>query len=274
MNINAQTIICGAIGNPIEHSLSPNIHNAGFQSLGLNFAFAAFHATNVKEAISGIRGLNIRGISVTIPHKVTVMEYLDEIDETAKKIGAVNTIVNDNGKLTGYNTDCDGAVQALKEQTSLKGKRILLVGAGGAARAIAFGLKKEGASIVITNRTVKKAKDLAEHVGVSFVEIEETANQKIDIIINATSVGMTPKENASAIPSVLLRKNVVVFDIVYTPKETKLIQDAKSAGCTIVYGYKMLLYQAVEQFKLFTKKDAPVAIMEQALVNALEKREK
>lgn len=275
MKINAKTTICAIIGNPVEHSLSPLMHNAGYEHLGLNFSYCAFRVENAKEAIIGIRALGIKGVSVTIPHKVAVMPYLDSIEDTAQKIGAINTIVNENGKLTGYNTDYIGAIGALEEKTTLKGKKVIVVGAGGASRAVVFGLMQKKANVLILNRTEDKAKELAQQSGASYGSLERMKEiTTSDILVHATSVGMHPNEKDSAIPKQFLHKNLVVFDIVYNPKETQLIRDAKEKGATIVYGYKMLLYQAVGQFELFTKQKAPVAIMEDALVKELEKREK
>lgn len=275
MKINSKTTLCCVIGNPIEHSLSPTMHNAGYQSLSLNYAYVAFRVENVKDAISGIRGLGIRGVSVTIPHKISVMPYLDKIDQIAKNIGAVNTILINNGKLIGYNTDIDGAIRALKEKTSLTNKRVILLGAGGAARAIVFGLKKEGAKILILSRNITSAKKLATEAGVNFGDLGYLINiERSDILINATPVGMYPNINDSLVPKEYLHKNLVVFDVVYNPKETKLIKDAKKKQCKIAYGYKMLLYQAVTQFELFTKTPAPVKIMEKELLDSLGNNQK
>lgn len=261
MIINSQTKICCIIGNPVEHSLSPAMHNAAYDSLGLNFAYLAFRVTDVKNAIAGIRSLGIRGTSVTLPHKISVMQYLDNIDETAKKIGAVNTIVNNNGKLIGYNTDSLGAIKALEEKTSLKGKNVILIGAGGAARAIAFGLQQKQAHITILNRNIEKAKTLAKEINSDYGNLSDMVKvKKADILINATSY------SDSLIPKDYLHKNLYVFDIIYNPKETEMIKDAKRMGCTIIYGYKMLLYQAVLQFRLFTGEKAPVTIMEKVLI--------
>lgn len=272
MNIDTKTKICCIIGNPVVHSLSPAMHNAAYKTLELNFCYQAFRVDDIKNAISGIRALGIRGASVTVPHKINVMQYLDEIDETAKSIGAVNTIVNNNGKLIGYNTDSFGAMQALEEKISLKNKKVVLIGAGGAAHAIGFGLKTKGANILILNRDIEKAKALANKVGADFgnlLRLSEIKNS--NILIHATPTGMSPDIDKSLIPNEYLNKNLSVFDIVYNPKETKLLQDAKLMGCTIIYGYKMLLYQAVSQFQLFTGKKAPVNIMEKVLVSSLKK---
>lgn len=270
MKINAKTTLCCVIGNPIEHSLSPTMHNAGYEALDLNFAYLALRVEDIKNAVSGIRSLGIRGVSVTIPHKKSVMAHLDAIDPLAKKIGAVNTIVNTNAGLKGYNTDCEGAIHALEERTSIKGKRAVILGAGGAARAIAFGLKEKGAIVTLANRTRSNAEILAKDVGALCIDISDKESVKeSDIIINATSVGMSPLIENTVLEENILTKTHIVMDIVYNPKETKLLTTARKKGCTIVYGYKMLLYQAITQFELFTSKKAPVEVMETALLERL-----
>jgi shikimate dehydrogenase len=270
--INADTRICCLIGEPVAHSLSPLVHNAGYQALGINYAYLSFRVKDIRRAIEGIRGLGIRGASVTTPHKTKVIKYLDKLDTLAEKIGAVNTIVNDGGVLTGYNTDSVGALKALEEVTPLDGKKAVLIGAGGAALAIAFGLKTKGVRLFILNRTEARARELAEKVSAEgygdFKKLAEIASA--DILINATSVGMWPKINQSIIPKELLHNKLTVFDIVYNPKETRLLAEARERGCNVVYGYKMFLYQAAAQFELFTGLKAPLEEMESALTKALE----
>jgi len=270
--IDANTKICCLIGDPVEHSLSPLIHNAGYQALGINYAYVSFRVSDIKRAIEGIRGLGIRGASVTIPHKVSAIKYLDKLDPLAEEIGAVNTVVNDDGILTGYNTDGDGALQALEAVTTLSGKKAVLIGGGGAALAIAVGLKKKGVKLVVLNRTEDKARKLAEKVNAEgygdFKKLAEIASA--DILINATPVGMWPEVNQSIIPKDLLHNRLTVFDIIYNPRETRLLIEAREKGCAIVYGYKMLLYQAVKQFELFTGLKGPLPAMEPALTQALE----
>jgi shikimate dehydrogenase len=264
--------ICCLIGDPIEHSLSPLIHNAGYQALGMDYVYVPFQVKDIRGAIEGIRKLGIRGASVTMPHKARVIEYVDEIDRLALETGAVNTIVNNDGVLTGYNTDYQGALKALEEATPLEGKKAVLVGSGGAATAIALGLKRSGAKLVILNRTEEKAKRLAEMLDAedsgSLKKLNEVSSA--DILINATPVGMWPQTNQSLIPQSLLHNKLVVFDTVYNPKETRLLSEAREKGCTIVYGYKMFLYQAALQFELFTGRQPPLATMESALTQALE----
>lgn len=270
--IDANTRICCLIGEPVEHSLSPLIHNAGYQALGINYTYVPFRVRDIKLAIEGIKGLGIRGASITIPHKTSAIKYLDRIDPLAEAIGAVNTIVNDDGVLTGYNTDGKGALKALEEVTKLGGKKAVLIGGGGSALAIAVGLKKKGVKLVVLNRTEDKARKLAKQINAedsgSLERLVEISSA--DILINATSVGMLPETDQSIIPKELLHDRLTVFDIVYNPKETRLLIEAREKGCAIVYGYKMLLYQASKQFELFTGRQAPLPAMESALAQALE----
>lgn len=270
--IDANTKICCLIGEPVEHSLSPLIHNAGYQALGINYTYVPFRVRDIKLAIEGIKGLGIRGASITIPHKTSAIKYLDRIDPLAEAIGAVNTIVNDDGVLTGYNTDGKGALKALEEVTKLGGKKAVLIGGGGSALAIAVGLKKKGVKLVVLNRTEDKARKLAKQINAedsgSLERLAEISSA--DILINATSVGMLPETDQSIIPKELLHDRLTVFDIVYNPKETRLLIEAREKGCAIVYGYKMLLYQASKQFELFTGRQAPLPAMESALAQALE----
>jgi len=270
--IKTNTTVCCVIGDPVEHSLSPLIHNAGYQVLGLNFVYIAFGVKDIKHAIDGIRGLGIRGASVTIPYKVNAMKYIDGVDDVAREIGAINTVVNNDGVLSGFNTDYDAALKALKEKTAIKGKKVVLLGGGGTALTIATGLKRNGAELVILNRTKEKARKLAKLVsaegfgGLDQLSIVASA----DILINATSVGMWPRINESVVSRELLHPKLTVFDVNYNPKETRLISEAKEAGCTVAHGYKMFLYQAARQFELFTRHKAPLLDMERALIKALE----
>jgi len=230
MQINASTQLCGIIGNPIAHSLSPAIHNAAFEKLNLNYAYLAFDVTDVAGAIRGMRALNIRGFSVTIPHKLAVISELDEIDPVARQIGAVNTVVNDNGHLKGYNTDWTGFVRSLEAFTPIQHKKVAILGAGGAARAIAFGIKQRQGQLTILNREVEieMAQNLAADVGCAWENLSLLdAVQAADIVVNATSVGMHPLENDTVIDSRLLRPTQIVYDIVYNPLETKFLRQAK-----------------------------------------------
>ena len=270
--INVNTTVCCLIGDPVEHSLSPLVHNRGFEVLGLNFIYVAFRVKDVKLAIDGIRELGIRGVSVTMPHKVSAINYIDDIDDTAREIGAINTIVNNKGVLSGFNTDYGAALKALGEKTTIKGKKAVLLGGGGAGLAIANGLKRNGADLVIIDKVKEKAEELARLVGAEgFGGLEQLPEiGSADILINATPVGMWPRINESIVPKELLHQKLTVFEVIYHPKETKMITEAREAGCTIVYGYKMFLYQAAMQFELFTGHQAPLVDMEQVLIKALE----
>ena len=261
-----------SIGDPIKHSLSPAMHSIGYKALGIensNLLIACrVKAEKLEKFIEAVKTIGINGVSVTLPHKQEVMKYLDEIDATAKKIGAVNTILNKAGKLTGYNTDWTGAILALEKKVDLKNKKVAVIGAGGAARAIVFGLVKKGAKAKIFNRTLGKAKGLARDLGGEVGEKDEMGEiRDYDVVINTTSVGMD--EDRSPLPKDLINKKQIVFDVVYSPKETRLLRDAKEKEAQIVYGYEMLLYQGVEQFKMYTGLNAPVKEMEEVLLNNL-----
>jgi shikimate dehydrogenase len=263
--------ICCLIGDPVEHSLSPIIHNAAYKALGLNYAYIALRTSDIKRTIADIKRQNIRGVSVTTPHKVKIIPYLDRIDDAAKAIGAVNTIVNDNGRLTGYNTDGEAALKVLEELTSVGGKKVVLVGSGGAALAIANTLKEKKVNLIILNRTEAKARELAEKVGAEdYGGLDKIALvSKADILINATTVGMSPNTEETIVPQEFLHPQLTVFDIVYNPKKTRLLREARAKGGNVVYGYKMLLYQAAQQFQLFTGQPAPIKVMESVLTQAL-----
>lgn len=266
--INAATKLCLIIGDPVEKSRSPAMHNAAYAGLGIDgefvFAAAKVEISKLESALKGIRALNVRGISCTMPHKIAVMPYLDEIDEMAKKIGAVNTIVNEAGRLKGYNTDWLGVVTPLEAITRLGNKRVALIGAGGAARACVAGLQSRGAHVTIFNRTVSHAQKLAGEFGCDAHALERLNRlEDYDIVLNASSLGMTGVDPLP-IPTGL-RKDQVVFDIVYTPRETALLKAARSAGSLCIEGLEMLLHQGIAQFELYTGRTAPVEVMRAAL---------
>ena len=274
--------MCGVIGDPIEHSLSPTIHNAAFNHLKLDFVFLAFRvkAADLENAIRGMRGLGIHGLNVTMPHKSTVIACLDEVDSTVKFLVSANTILNKNGKLSGFSTDGVGALKALRENgVELSEKKVLLLGAGGAAKAIAFALAQEARELAILNRASEKSKELAETLGRMFnrkvvggaLSSDAIAKslQDSDILINATSVGMHPEVNQSIVPPQWLRSDLAVMDIVYNPVETKLAKDAKAAGAKVVSGVEMLIYQGAASFEIWTSKSAPIEVMRRAALNKL-----
>ena len=269
-NIDAKTFLYGVIGNPVSHSLSPVLHNSAFLEIGYNGAYLAFDVTDIEGAVTGIRALGIKGASVTIPHKVSVMPYLDEIEEKAKLIGAVNTIVNKDGHLYGYNSDCEGAIGALSDATDIRGKDVLLLGAGGAARAIGFGIREEGGNLTILNIIPEEGEALAKDLGVTYYPLEDYHKFTCDILINATPLGMTPNTDTMAVPRDFLKKEMVVMDIVYNPLKTKLLKAAEETGCKTVDGVSMFVYQAVSQFESWTGQDAPLDLMKQVVLNALK----
>lgn len=272
MRPDAKTQLCGIIGNPVEHSLSPAMHNAAFEQLQLNYAYLAFRVEDVEGAIRGVRALGLRGLSVTVPHKVSVLPFLDEIDPVAKAIGAANTVVNDGGRLKGYNTDWTGFVRSLEAHVPAKGRRVALLGAGGAARAIAFGLKEKGAALTILNRAeeIEMARSLATEIGCPHGDLSQIdAVTGADVVVNATSVGMAPLRDLTVIDPAHLRPEQTVVDIVYNPLETRFLREAKARGCRTVPGYEMLLLQGVTQFELWTGKTAPVDLMRSILLKRL-----
>ncbi len=277
MNISGKTKLCIIIGDPVQHSLSPRMHNAAYKALGIDDQFV-FTASTIKPqdletVISALKVMNVRGITCTIPHKIEVMKYLDEIDETAVQIGAVNTVVNTNGKLKGYNTDWLGTVTPLEKHTSLSGKKVALVGAGGAAHAMGFGVLSKGAKLTIFNRTLEKAEELVQtfkQKGFELVSAKSTEQiskiAEYDIILNATSLGMGEHLNKTPVAKEFLRKEHIVFDAVYVPYETRLLKEAAEVGATIIHGTDMLLYQGIPQFELYTGQKAPVDVMRKVLM--------
>lgn len=280
MKIKGSTNIVGLIGHPVEHSFSPPMHNAAFKALGMDYAYVAFdvNPNDLKSAICGANALNIKGFNVTIPHKIEVMNYLNELDEVASLIGAVNTI--DFKNLKGYNTDGIGAIKAIEEVTSVKGKNVVVAGAGGASRAISFYLAKYGVeSLTILNRNVDKAQSLASDVlgsdlisNVNSDSISEinTYLKDADILVDTTPLGMDPHIDDEPIATAEnMHEDLVVFDAVYNPNETVLLKEAIKAGAKPVYGIKMLLYQGAESFKIWTGEDAPIDVMEKALRDTL-----
>ncbi|WP_296881612.1 shikimate dehydrogenase [uncultured Methanobrevibacter sp.] len=276
MKIKGSTNIVGLIGHPVEHSFSPPMHNAAFDELGMDYAYVAFDVNpeDLSSAIEGAKSLNIKGFNVTIPHKIEVMQYLDELDEVAELIGAVNTI--DFKNMKGYNTDGIGAIRAIEEVTSIKNKDVIVAGAGGASRAISFYLAKFGAaSITILNRNVERAQSLAGDVLASDLigDVNADSISKIDnllgdadILVDTTPLGMHPHIDDEPVAAAEdMHEDLVVFDAVYNPNETVLLSEAIKAGAKPVYGIKMLLYQGAESFRIWTGRDAPVSVMEKAL---------
>ena len=284
-SISPSTRICAVIGNPIAHSLSPAIHNAAIEELGLDFVYVAFRVEDVKSALHGMKALeNFRGMSVTIPHKIEIMKYMNEIDPVDRSIGSINTVIHEDGKLKGFGTDGPGALQAMTDAgVDMKGKNILMLGSGGAARAISFNLARHTglASLLLLDIDETMLNELTSDLkkgtdaDISCTPLTDTALSKgmenADIIIHCTPIGMHPNENVSLIPKGLFRQDQVVFDVVYTPLETKLLSDAAAGGLKVISGVEMFIHQAVIQFERFTGAKAPVEVMRRVVMEHLSK---
>jgi len=272
--ITAKTKICLVIGDPVEHSLSPVMHNAAFKELGIDdqfvFVAARIKPENLADFVQAVRIMRIVGVSCTLPHKLEIKKYLDWIDPIAEDIGAVNTIVHENGVLKGYNTDWLGIVSPLEKLVSLHKRKVAVIGAGGAARAAVYGLVNRGAVVKIYNRTVAKAENLAREFHCwagGLEELEEIVDA--EVIINTTSVGMSGNKDESLVNPDFIKPHHICFDAVYTPYETKFLRDAKAVGATIIHGTEMLIHQGIAQFKYFTNQNAPEEVMRQAVLQAL-----
>jgi len=283
--VSGKTRVCALLGDPVEHTVSPAMHNAAFAATGLDFIYVPFrvYPEGLAAAVAGLRALNARGFNVTIPHKVSVIPLLDSLDSLAEKIGAVNTVVNEGGQLLGFNTDAAGFLRAaLEAGIESEGRRVVVLGAGGASRAISYILADRGAELTIVNRLQELdwAEDIArlieDELGrpVRVLELRDEllaeALAEADLLVNATSVGMSPAGDKSLVAAVLLRKDMTVIDIVYNPIETRLLREAGAAGARTVGGIDMLAWQGALAFEKWTGRTAPVDLMRRAAVAALE----
>jgi len=287
--INGRTRLVGVMGWPIEHTISPAMHNTAFDASGLNWRYVplAVQPEHLEAAVHGLRALGFAGCNVTVPHKRAVMDYLDDVADHARAIGAVNTIVvRESGQMIGYNTDADGFLRALREGGfQPEGKRAVMVGAGGAARAIAHALASVGASVAILNRTLSRAEALAAELASSYGRRAEGASYaafpltldvlrrevlSAELLVNATSVGMWPQTERSPWPEdILMPSDLTVFDAVYNPQETKLMRQACAAGARAIGGLGMLIHQGAAAWELWTGREAPVEVMARAAREAL-----
>lgn len=283
--ITGKTNVVGIIGNPVEHSLSPLMHNAAFEQLDLDYIYVPFLVAEnaLKNAINGAKSLNIKGLNVTIPHKTEVIKHLDSLDKAAELIGAVNTVKFDENGTIGFNTDGIGAVKSIEEVSSVKNKKVIILGAGGAARAVAFQILIEGAGpLIIANRTSKNAlnlqKDLRNKLNadvktVDFGEKLENELLDADILINTTPIGMYPDiDQEPLVKAGMMHKNLVVNDLVYNPLKTCLLKECEKANAEAVSGIKMLIYQGMESFKIWTGIYPPLEIFENALKEHRKKK--
>jgi shikimate dehydrogenase len=260
------------LGNPVRQSLSPLMHNTALKEMEIEGNYSAFCVHDLGSAIQGMRGMNIRGASVTIPFKVAVIKYLDDIDGDALKIGSVNTIINKNGRLTGCNTDWLGLILTLQAEMPIKGQTFVIIGAGGTARAAAYGIMKEGGFPVIANRTREKGKILSDKLNCPFYPLAEIGKIKADCLINTTPVGMYPKDK-SPVKALALGGYKYVMDVIYNPLKTKLLADAEKQGCYIFSGLDMFVHQGAQQIKLWTGKEPPRALMKKVILERLAQSE-
>ena len=280
--INSETRLYGVIGDRVEHSFSPLMHNAAFQFHGINSVYLTLQVKShgLEDAIKGIKSMGILGVNVTIPHKISIMKYLDEIDSDAKNIGAVNTVINKNGRLIGYNTDGAGALEALKMGNgNPAGKKVVLLGAGGAAGAISFSVAPVVSRLVVLNRTRSEATYLVNAVkkrlNIEIVGEELTTSNlsreltDTEVLINTTSVGMFPKIEETLVDRNIIKSHMVVFDIIYNPPETRLLREATASGAKVINGINMLVNQGALSFKLWVGLKPPIDIMLEAIKREL-----
>ena len=267
--IDAQTKYVAVFGNTVAHSLSPRMHNAAFNHLGLNIAYLAFGVEHAADAATAMRRLSFLGGSITVPHKGAIVPHLDDLDEISRSIGAVNTVLAQKGRLVGYNTDWLGVIRAVEQVTDLPGKSCLILGAGGAARAAIYGLQRKSVEVFVMNRNESRGRSLAAEMNCTFVNWQSWDQLDVELLINATPVGMADKIDQTLVPRHWLRAGMVVMDMVYRPMDTRLIRDAEAADCLCVFGLDMLLYQGTAQFEIWTSNEPPVEVMRQTLIESL-----
>lgn len=278
MEVTAQTQLLGVMGHPIAHSKSPHMHNRALIVQQLPYIYLAFdvHPKQLPNAVDGMRALGARGWNVTIPHKVSIMPLLDEVSDDAREIGAVNTVVNDGGRLIGTNTDGTGYLRSLQEETGLdvSDQRVLVIGAGGAARGVAYALAKAGAAnIVIANRTLEQAEQLSTLIShithVKAIQLGEIGNWINDrtLIVNTTSVGMHPNVDASPLEATVLPEGVIVSDLIYNPPKTMLLKQAEKRGCVIHNGLGMFVHQGALAYEKWTGVKPPTGVMREVVMS-------
>ena len=275
--ITQQTAITGVVGCPVAHSASPAMHNTAFARLGLDFVYLPFEVDDIGQFFARLvspstRELNwnLKGFSITIPHKTSALPFLDELNKTAERVGAVNTVVLTGGRLFGHNTDVRGAMEPLEKITSLEGERCYVIGAGGAARAVVYGLLERGTRVSVFARNPEKARQTMESFGVEVLPIESLASTNARILINTTPVGLRGhSEDASPVPAEALSGQGIVYDLVYNPLETRLLTEAREAGSKTISGLDMLVAQAALQFELWTGQKAPIESMRKAAVSKI-----
>ena len=274
-SIGPQTAVYGVIADPIGHSLSPHIHNAAFQAMGIDAVYCPFRvpADSLDQFIQDAPRLDIRGLSVTIPHKEAIARHLTKVDPAVKSIAAVNTVVFDGSEVIGYNTDYNAAMDCLEhtlgtigaQPSPVKNKRVLVLGAGGVARPIVYGLRNRGALVTVASRTRQRSDRLAKAFDCKAIDWEARNRALCDVLINCTPVGMHPNVDESPISKTFLKPSMLVFDAVYNPESTLLLKDARSRNCQVITGVEMFLRQAMLQFFLFTREEAPLDLMHEVI---------
>jgi len=281
MFISGRARVMGVFGFPVEHSLSPAMHNAAIRALGLDYVYVPFSVPpeNIPAAVEGIRALGIVGVNVTIPHKQSIIPFVDELEDDARMIGSVNTIVNKDGKLVGSSTDGEGFLRSLAEVGfNVSGCKAVVLGAGGAGRAVSFALARSDAGVTVVDEVGERASALAEDISSRFgqnsaksAEIDDLGEyvSRANLLVNCTPVGMSPNFDRSPVPQSMLRRGLAVYDLVYTPLRTKLLRDAESVGALAISGVKMLVYQGALSFEKWTGVSPPIDVMERAVLEGL-----
>lgn len=279
MNMLGHTKVLGVLGHPITHSLSPVMHNAAIEALNIDYVYVPFHVLpeDLEQAVRGLRALSIAGVNVTIPHKEQIIEHLDEVGESAARIRSVNTVINCNGRLKGETTDGPGFLRSAEAAWGkFDGANVLILGAGGSAKAVAFALADAGCRIVIANRTTQRGVALAQALTEVFGDGRSTAVPLLseelpdqvrgaDVLVNTSSVGMHPDVDGIPLSPELLRRDLLVYDLIYNPAKTRLVREAEARGAHAVTGLKMLVYQGALSFEMWTGVEAPIEVMENAL---------
>jgi len=256
-------------GNPVGHSLSPVMHNAALKQMNIDARYIAMQVDSAGEIIRKIKEMNIRGASITIPYKTSIMDHLDEVSSSSGRIGAVNTLTITGETCTGDNTDWVGVTHALKERMAIQNRTFAVLGAGGAARAAVFGILREGGKPVVLNRTAANGEKLAKEFGCDFYPISEIGTIGADCLINSTPVGMFPNMEISPAETEALSHFGYVMDMIYNPLETKLLKNARTAGCSVISGLPMFIYQGAEQIRIWTGLRPPLDIMKDVVLETL-----
>ncbi len=270
--LSGNTSVYGILGNPVAHSMSPLMHNAAFRLLGIDAIYLPFEVDDLRGAVPGMKALRIKGASVTHPFKTQIIGLIDEIDDTARKIGAVNTLVFGKEGVRGTNTDWVGAVRCLDTLLPIEGHKFVVIGAGGAARAVVFGITSKGGKAVVVNRSGEQGRALAEEFNCIFVPLSKIESVRGDCLVNTTPVGMYPKEDEMPVPKRVIGTYKAVADVIYNPLKTMLLREAEAAGCMVASGFEMFVYQGTEQFSIWTGRKAPVKEMREVVYEGLATR--